>query len=142
MRLRSQIAILLALALPVASAVAAAPAVRAPKSGSQYAGSPGDVLLSVSGRSLELMAFSFPCGTASGRTSLNDFPLKRTSAGYRFNADAHGSITYSDGYPDENGEVHMSGRFALNAKTVRGHLRVKSKRCGDTGNLRWRAAVR
>jgi hypothetical protein len=141
MRIRPAIAIVLALALPAAAA-AAPPAVRAPTSGSQYKGTPGNVLLRVSGRSLELMSFGFPCGQASGRTNLNDFPLRRTSKGYRFNADAHGSVTYSDAHADENAEVHMSGRFSLNAKTVRGHLRVRSHHCGDTGNLRWHAAVR
>jgi len=141
MRIRPAIAVALVLALPAAAA-AAAPAIRAPTSGSQYKGTPGNVLLRVSGRSIELASFSFPCGSASGRTNLNDFPLRRTSKGYRFNADAHGSVTYSDDYPDENAEVHMSGRFSLNAKTVRGHLRVRSKRCGDTGNLRWRASLR
>jgi hypothetical protein len=48
-------------------------------------------------------------------------------------------VTYSDEQGDENAKVHVSGRFALNAKTVRGHVRVRSKRCGDTGHLKWRA---
>jgi hypothetical protein len=140
-RARSHVALALAvvLAVPAVSGAAKSPTVKAPKSGSQYTGEVHDVLLRVSGRSLEIIAFSFPCGEVTGRTSLNDFRLKRTPKGYRFNADAHGNVTYSDEQFDENAEVHVSGRFALNAKSVRGHLRVRSDRCGDTGNLRWRA---
>jgi hypothetical protein len=35
-------------------------------------------------------------------------------------------------------EIHFSGRFALDAKTVRGHMRIVSKRCGNTGDLKWK----
>jgi hypothetical protein len=87
---------------------------------------------------VEIAAFSFPCTDGVyGRTSVNDFRLKRTDRGYRFNADAKALATYTD-ETDENVTVRLSGRFALNAKSVRGHLRVKSKRCGDTGYLKWR----
>jgi hypothetical protein len=127
-------------ALPVANGVAQN-TVKAPKAG-QYTGPlPHNVVLQVAGRSVELAAFSFPCDDqAWGRTNLNGYRLKRTSRGYRFNADANGLVSYSDGGPDQNGELHMSGRFSLDAKTVRGHLRVKTKRCGETDDIRWRAA--
>jgi hypothetical protein len=129
-------------ALPAAiAAELGSAAVNAPKSGSQYtSGSPSNVILRVSGRSVEIVAFSFPCREASGRTSLNDFRLKRTPKGYRFNADANGIVSYSDEQADENGKIHISGRFARSAKTVRGHFRVRTPRCGETGNLRWRAS--
>jgi hypothetical protein len=131
----------LALVLAFTATAAAATTVRAPRSGSEYrSGAPFDVVMRISGRSVEILAISFPCGEASGRTSLNDFRLKRTAKGYRFNADAHGLVSYSDEAADENAEVHVSGRFAPDAKTVRGHVRVESKRCGSTGDLRWRAA--
>jgi hypothetical protein len=131
----------LAVLLVAAAVASAATTVKAPKDGSTYEGkAPRDVVLRVAGRSVEIVAFSFPCGDVSGRTSLNDFPLKRTPKGYRFNADATGIVTYSDDQGDENAKAHISGRFALDAKKVRGHLRVRSKRCGDTGDLRWRAA--
>lgn len=137
---------LLALALSLAVSIpavapAASKAPKAPKSGWSYQGQPGDVLLRISGRSVEIAAFSFPCGDVSGRTSVNDFRLKRTRKGYRFNADAHGLVTYSD-ETDGNAKVHISGRFAMNAKTVRGHMRVKSGRCGNTGDLKWRGSRR
>ena len=132
------IALALMLALPAAAA--AATTVKAPRSGSEYrSGAPSNVQMRIAGRSVEILAISFPCGEATGRTSLNDFRLKRTDRGYRFNADANGLVSYSDEATDENGSVHVSGRFALDARTVRGHIRVRSKRCGSTGDLRWRA---
>jgi hypothetical protein len=138
-RLTTRIALALVLALPAAAG--AATTVKAPKSGSEYrSGAPFDVVMRISGRSVEILAISFPCGEVTGRTSLNDFRLKRTAKGYRFNADANGLVGYSDESADENASVHVSGRFALDAKRVRGHVRVRSKRCGDTGDLKWRAA--
>ena len=139
---RRPLALALVIALAVPLGAGAATTVKAPKSGSAYEGrAPYDVVLQVRGRSVEIVAFSFPCGEVTGRTSLNDFRLKRTSKGYRFNADAHGIVTYSDEQQDENAETHISGRFTLNARKVRGHLRVRSKRCGNTGDLRWRATL-
>lgn len=135
------LAIALVLAVALTASAGAATTVRAPKSGSEYrSGSPSDVVMRIAGRSVEIVAISFPCGDVTGRTSLNDFRLKRTTKGYRFNADAHGLVGYSDEASDQNADVHISGRFALDAKTVRGHIRVRSKRCGDTGDLKWRAA--
>lgn len=132
------VAVVLVVLVP---AVAIAQTVKAPRSGSQYTSEPPqDVLLRVSGRSVEIVSMSFPCRKTTGRTSLNDFAIKRTDRGYRFNADATGSVGYANGKPDENGPVHISGRFARDAKTVRGAIRVKTKRCGDTGYLKWRAA--
>lgn len=137
-------ALAVAVALVVPAIAGGATTVKAPPSGSEYAkAEPYDIVLQVQGRSVSIVAFSFPCPKAedgvTGRTSLNGFRLKRTSKGYRFNADAHGNVTYSDEQADENATTHISGRFALNAKTVRGHLRVKSERCGDTGHLKWSA---
>ena len=138
-RIRSLLALALVIAVPATAMAATAPT--APKSGSTYEGpAPADVVLRVSGRSVEIVAFTFPCKDVTGRTSLNDFRLKRTAKGYRFNADANGIVTYSDEQGDENARTHISGRFAMKAGSVRGHLRVKSKRCGDTGHLKWRAS--
>jgi hypothetical protein len=139
------LALALALALPVAAGGATTKTVKAPKSGSEYGKvKPYDIVLQVQGKSISIVAFNFPCGSKgiTGRTSMNDFRLKRTSKGYRFNADAHAAVTYSDELQDENATTHISGRFTRDAKTVRGHLRVKSKRCGDTGNLDWKASKR
>ena len=137
-RLATRIGLVLVLALPAAAG--AATTVKAPKSGSEYRSpAPSDVVMRISGRSVEILAISFPCGETTGRTSLNDFRLKRTSKGYRFNADANGLVSFADEAPDENARLHVSGRFALDARTVRGHIRVRSRRCGDTGDLDWRA---
>lgn len=134
------LAAVLALALAATAAQAQTTTPVAPKSGSVYrSGAPSNVFMSISGRSVEIVSLSFPCGEVMGRTSLNDFRLKRTSRGYRFNADASGLVGYSDEAPEENGKLHISGRFALDAKRVRGHIRVTTKRCGNTGDLKWSA---
>jgi hypothetical protein len=124
----------------VPAPVLAASDVRAPKSGSEYrSGPPSDVVLRVAGRSVEIVAISFPCGNTFGRASLSDFRLKRTDRGYRFNADANAIVSYANEKPDENGAVHISGRFARDARTLRGHIAVKTRRCGSTGTLSWKA---
>jgi hypothetical protein len=137
-RRRALTALALTLAVSIPAVAPAATGPRAPKSGWMYRGQPGDVILRISGRSVEIAAFSFPCGNAWGRTSVNDFRLKRTSKGYRFNADAHGLVSYTD-ETDGNAEVHISGRFSMDAKSVRGHIRVESSRC-KTGDLKWKGA--
>lgn len=138
-RVRLLVALVLVAVVPAAAL--AQTTFKAPKSGSQYTSDDSrEVVLHVSRKSVEIVAMTFPCKNTTGRTSLNDFPIKLTSRGYRFNADANGIVSYANGKPDENGKVHISGRFAADAKTVRGHIRVKTRRCGDTGNLKWRAA--
>lgn len=134
-------AIVLAMAIVGATAAAQTTTVKAPRSGSVYvSGEPSGVFMRIAGRRVEIVSVSFPCkDDVFGRASLNDFRLKRTDKGYRFNADANGLVGYSDEGPDENGRLHISGRFAVDAKQVRGHIRVRTKRCGDTGHLRWRA---
>jgi hypothetical protein len=137
-RARLLLVVVLALALPVVAAEAQT--VKAPKAGDYTSGLPQDVFLRVANRRVEIVAMSFPCRKTWARTSVNDFPLKRTSRGYRFNADATGLVSYANGKPDENGPVHISGRFARDGRSVRGHIRVKTRRCGDTGYLKWKAA--
>jgi hypothetical protein len=137
---RIALALALVMAGPVAVGDAKRPRVKAPKSGSEYRGPERNVFLRISGKSVEIIGFDFPCAGASGRTSLNELRLKRTKGGYRFDIDAHGSAGYSDGYPDQNGKVHIGGRFTRDARKVRGHFRVRTPRCGDTGRLKWRAA--
>jgi hypothetical protein len=114
--------------------------VRAPKSG-QYKGYPRgkDLTLYVSGKSIDLAAFSFKCADTSGRTSLNGITLKKTSKGYKFGLNAHGSITFADDTPDQNGKVSISGRFTASGKKATGTFRVQSSRCHDTGNVKWSA---
>jgi hypothetical protein len=136
-------AAMLALALQAGlpGAAGAGPTINQPRSG-KYSGlarAHRKLTLWVSGRSVQLVAFQFKCGTAMGATSLNDIRLRRTPTGYRFGIRAHGSITFSDNQTDENGAVDIAGRFSLNAKAVRGTLRVRSPRCHDTGSVHWSA---
>jgi len=71
--------------------------------------------------------------------SLNDISLKKTSKGYKFGLNAHGSITFADDQTDENGKVAISGRFTRSGRKATGVFRVRSPRCGDTGNVKWSA---
>jgi hypothetical protein len=110
--------------------------VKAPKSG-EYDGQTGqqrDITLVTSGSVIQLASIQFRCSdTVNGVTNLNYVAMKRTAKGYAFSIKAHGSVTYSDGRPDENAEVDLSGRFSRTGRTARGHIRVKSPRCGGTG---------
>lgn len=124
--------------VPIADA--AKPTVKAPKSG-QYNGHPGgrDLTLYISGKSIELAAFSFKCANTSGRTNLNGITLKKTSKGYKFGLNANANITFGDDQPDENGKVSISGRFTRSGKKATGVFRVRSPRCHDTGSIKWSA---
>jgi hypothetical protein len=126
--------------VPIADAAKKKPPVKAPKSG-QYSGMPRgrDLTLYVSGKSIQIVAFSFACADTAGRTSLNDIRLKKTSKGYKFALNAHGNISFKDEQPDENGTVAIAGRFTRDGKRAKGTFRVKSQRCGNTGNVEWRA---
>jgi hypothetical protein len=117
----------------------ASAAVKPPRSGSQYQAAAHHVFLQISGRSIEIIALSFRCNGTKGRFSLNDIQLRRSSKGYRFYSASHGLVTYGNGKPDENGEVHIRGLFRRDATVVRGRFRVETPRCGDTGRLYWRA---
>ena len=126
--------------VPIADAAKKKPPVKVPKSG-QYSGKPRgrDLTLYVSGKSIELAAFSFKCANTGGRTSLDDIRLKKTSKGYKFAISAHGNISFKDEQPDQNGAVWLAGRFTRDGKRVKGTYRVKSSRCGNTGRVEWRA---
>jgi hypothetical protein len=128
-------------ALEAAAGQSRPPAVNAPKSGI-YRGTAGvrrNLMLWVSGRDISIVAFDFTCGQVVGRTSLNDLPLRRTPLGYRFIVRAHGSVTFSDGQPDQNAPVYIQGRFTRSGRTVSGTLRVRPPRCRNTCLVRWSA---
>ncbi len=136
-------AAMLALALQAGlpDAAGAAPSVTPPRSG-KYTGlarAHRKLTLLISGRSVQLVAFQFKCGTVIGATGLDDIRLRKTSTGYRFGIRAHGSVTFSDNHPDENAAVDIVGRFSLNGRVARGTLRVRSPRCRDTGSVHWSA---
>jgi hypothetical protein len=119
--------------------VVAAAKVKAPMSGRTYSGRPGGIQLSISGKSIQIVAFRFRCHDTTAATSLTGIPLKKTSRGYRFAIKAHGIVSYADGKPDENGAVDINGRFSRTARSAGGALRVKTPRCGDTRRVDWRA---
>jgi hypothetical protein len=140
---RRRVALVCAIALLVAAPLADGakkPSVKRPKSGT-WSGTTQqkkDITLYVSRNSVDLAAFTFRCQGADGRTSMNAMKLVKTTKGYKFSLKAHGSISFSDGQPDENGRVEIGGRFSVNGKTARGTFRVRSSRC-HTGVRTWNA---
>ena len=130
-------------ALATASALAALalaplPAGGAPPRSGQYTGSRHNVVLLVSGRSIDLAAFSFRCGRLSGRTSINAIRIRRRDGVYRFRIRTHGTVSFTDRTPDENAAIRFRGRFSSSGRSVRGVFRVVSRHCG-TGYRRWSA---
>ena len=99
------------------------------------------ITIYLSGKSVTLAAFQFKCGDTStvGATNLNAIKLRKTPSGYRFYLRAHGSVTYLDGQPDENGAVRIAGQFSRLAKSLTGAIRVTTPRCGGTGRVGYRA---
>ena len=150
MRLRSQLvlgaAAAVLAALPAATAAAweqtgggqskPPPPVKAPPSGSQYDGTSPKITFYMGDKSIELVAFRFPCRQVKGNTSMQGIKLTKTDRGYKFTIDSHGIVTYSDSetHPDQNGAITLVGRFGRRAKTVAGHFRVKTPRC-DSGRV-------
>jgi hypothetical protein len=114
--------------------------VKRPKDGATYSGHHPGVSLVISGKRIELITIRFPCHKGKGTTNLNDFPMRKTDKGWRFDIAAHGLVTYmnSEKHPDENAAIWIHGRFSRDAKTVAGRLRVDAPRC-DTGRLLWSA---
>lgn len=120
--------------------VAAARAAKVKRPIGMFTGRPGKIEIYAGNRSLDLFAFSVKCGDGSARAGLNAIQLKKTRRGYRFAIKANASFTYSDGHPDQNGSVSLSGRFSRTGKSVKGVLRAKTPHCGDSGRVEWRAA--
>jgi hypothetical protein len=126
---------ILALALPAGAAAK----VKAPNG--EYSG-PRDLVMQVSGKTIDILAFNFPCkkhpGT-HGRTSLNQIPLRKTSKGYKFSIKLHGIVSFSDGHVDENGITSIGGQFGRKGKSVHGRFAESVRHCGPTGKLKWSA---
>jgi hypothetical protein len=124
---------------PVA-ALGAKAAIKAPKSGT-YSGPTGQkrhVTLYIQGKHVQLIGFAFKCEGTDGATNLNDIKLRKTSKGYKFSLHAHGSISFKDEQPDENGRVDVGGKFIRSGKRASGTFRVRSTRC-HTGPVEWQA---
>jgi hypothetical protein len=109
--------------------------VKRPPDGAHYTGN-HRLNISISNKSIQIVAFRFPCKQAKGDTSLQSIPLKKTDKGYKFAIESNGIVTYTDSetHPDQNGQISISGRFGRLAKTVAGHFRVKTPRC-DSGRI-------
>src|SRR4051812_6486054 len=97
----------LALAVPTAAGGAR----WMPPKPAQYTGPSrggGEVTLYVESRkSVQLAAIAFKCGAVTGHTNLQAIPIEKTKRGYRFSIAAHGSVSYSDGRPDNNAAVSI-----------------------------------
>lgn len=125
--------------LALAAPAGAAAKVKAPNG--SYAG-PRDLVMQVSGKTIDLLAFDFPCKRhpkGHGRTSLNSIPLRKSSEGYKFSIKLHGIVTYSDEHVDENGFTAISGQFGRRGRTAKGRFMESTRHCGKTGKLKWSA---
>jgi hypothetical protein len=131
-------ALALSAALVPLAADAAKSSIHAPKSGTYDGGTQQHkpITLYISGKSIDLAAFSFKCTGTEGRTSLNAIKLVKGKNGWKFSLKAHGNISFKDEQPDENGKVDIAGRFTRSGKKATGTLRVRSSRC-HTGTLDW-----
>ena len=109
---------------------------QAAKPSGSYSG-PDRVVLEVSGRTIELLGFDFPCRESTGRTTLNGLEIRKARGKWRFRTLIYASATYADGHPDENIKVRIRGRFSPTGKVVKGVFRVRSPHCGRTGPVRW-----
>ena len=104
-----------------------------------YTGDGGRFTLMVSGRSITLAAFSFRCGSTTGRTSVNQIGIRKARGRWRFSIRTHGGVTYGDRHVDENARVRLAGRFSPTARSAAGTFTVRTPRCGSTGRVEWSA---
>lgn len=102
-----------------------------------YTGDAGSLILSVTGRVIDLAALDFPCGKTSGRVSFNDIRIGRKKGRWRFSLIIYGSVTFADGAPDENGRFRFSGRFSPSGRLAVGRLSHRVRHCGDAGERAW-----
>jgi hypothetical protein len=135
-RIAAAVAVL-SVAAPVAAPSASLQDGAKPPRGT-YEGRSG-VTLSVSGATISTAAFNFACRRTTGRTTLNEIPLRRSRGRWRFSIRTFGSATYRDDHPDENVRVRFSGVFSRNEARVTGTFVVRSPHCGSTGEVQWSA---
>jgi hypothetical protein len=137
-------------AAPTASAAAKKkkkkPPVKAPKKSARYQGLAGDhrLILEISGngRQVKLVFFEITCGEGTAATGLQNIALRKSRSGYGFGAGSRSTLVFEDDSYEEDVVVAVVGEFARNGKRISGLLRVKSERCGDTGNVKWVAITR
>jgi hypothetical protein len=140
MGVRTPAAIAVIVLIAVASASAAGGAtVQVPRSGiySGHTEADTDIEISISGKSVEYVAFAFECKKVIGRASLQDFQLRESRRGYKLSLDAHSGVTYEDDeLPPDNAAVSVDGRFTRGAKRASGTLEVAASQC-ETGPIAW-----
>lgn len=132
-------ALALVAALAVALAATAEAKVRAPDG--EYTG-PRNLVMSVSGKTIDIIAFNFPCRkhpNAHGRTSLNSIALRKTDHGYKFSTKQFGIVSYSNDHVDQNGVTSISGQWGRKGGFVRGRFLSSTPYCGATDKLDWKA---
>ena len=98
--------------------------------------------MNVSGKRIQYVTFSFKCSrkpSVVGTVSLQDFPIRKRDGVYRFSIFAYASMNYSDDRGYENGKVNLKGRFSASGRSATGTVRTRTKRCGNTGALKWHA---
>ena len=130
------------IAVAIATVAASAPAAEAlgaqPKRPSgQYSGEGGRFMLIVSGRTIDVAAFDFPCGATRGRTTVNDVRIRKRRGRWRFSIRTFGSATFDDERPDANVRIAFSGRFSPTARVATGKLTVSASTCGSKKTQDW-----
>ena len=100
-----------------------------------YSGHAGTFNVLVAGKSLVLVAFDFKCRGTTGRTSLNDIPIKRVRGRWRFSIRMFGSVTYRDDVPDENARFRLRGAFTKNGRRLTAKVDIVTPRCGSVTAL-------
>ena len=134
---------LLACALAVAVVLAVPASAKAPSG--KFEGLTAEKLsfaMNVGGKRLQYVTYVFKCRKVkdvTGTVSIQDFAIKRRDGVWRFSVFAYASMNYSDDRGYENGQLHLKGRFSSSGRSATGTVRTSSKRCGDTGRLKWHA---
>jgi len=100
-----------------------------------YTGHAGTFSMQVAGRSIEIVGFNFKCRGTTGRTSLNDVPIKRVRGRWRFSIRTFGNVTYGDDVPDENARVRFTGAFTKNGRRLTARVDAATPRCGSVTAL-------
>lgn len=114
---------------------------RPPIDGYHYNGSTehGEMMtFSAYGMSLPLFEAKFACGKTVGTTGVEAVKVERQDGRYSFDLAVKGLVGYADGAPDENGDIHIRGSFARDARTASGDLTVTTPRCAS-GTVHWSA---
>lgn len=93
------------------------------------------------GRSIPLFEGKVECaGGIVGTSGIEAIAIRKGDSRYWFDLRVKAMVGYSDEKPADNGDVEISGTFARDAKTAKGHLSVRSARC-DNVRVKWTATA-